>query len=87
MCDDISSRDLKHIQKYLADFQALNHAIALEDIIRLGRQIASRPEHMIGAPGGRKTFEEIVTIGSQHETAGSDGVSPETCRGGGMGAS
>ena len=65
MCDDVSSRNLKHIQKHLAAFQALDHAISLEDILRLGRQIASRPENMIGPPGGRKTFEEIVTIGSQ----------------------
>ena len=65
MCDDLSSRNLKHILKYLAAFQALDHAISLEDIIRLGQQIASRPENTIGTPGGRKTFEEMVTIGSQ----------------------
>ena len=65
MCDDVSSRNLKHIQKHLAALQALDHTISLEDIVRLGQQIASRPENMIGTPGGRKTFEEIVTIGSQ----------------------
>ena len=65
MCDDVSSRNLKYIHKHLAAFQALDHAISLADIIRLGQQIASRPENMIGTPGGRKTFEEIVTIGSQ----------------------
>jgi hypothetical protein len=65
VCADISSRNLKHILKHLAALQALDHAISLEDIVRLGQQIASRPENMIGTPGGRKTFEEIVTIGSE----------------------
>ena len=51
--------------KHLADFQALDHALSLEDIVRLGQQIASRPENIIGTPGGRKTFEEMVIIGSQ----------------------
>ena len=65
MCDDISSRNLKHRQKHLAALQALDHTLSLKDIVRIGRQIASRPENMIGTPGGRKTFEEIVTIGSE----------------------
>ena len=65
MCDDISSRNLKHIQKHLADFQVLDHTLSLKDIVRVGQQSASRPENRIGTPGGRKTFEEIVTIGSQ----------------------
>jgi len=65
VCDDVSSRNLKHILKHLVDFQALDYTISLEDIVRLGRQIASRPENMIGTSGGRKTFEEIVTIGSE----------------------
>ena len=65
MCDDVSSRNLKHMLKHLADFQALDHALSLEDIVRLGQQIASRPENIIGTPGGRKTFEEMVIMGSQ----------------------
>jgi len=36
---------------------------------------------MIGALEAERLFEEIVTIGSQHETAGSDGVSLQNLQG------
>ena len=65
MSDDLSSRNLKHIQKHLADFQKLNPSLALEDVVSLGQHIASRPENLLGTPGGRKVFEEVVAIGDQ----------------------
>ena len=65
MFDDISSRNLKHIHKHLAAFQALDPSISLEDVVQLGQHIASRPENLIGTPGGRKLFEEIVMMGAQ----------------------
>ena len=29
------------------------------------KRIASRPENVLGIPGGRQVFEEVVTIGGQ----------------------
>ncbi len=65
MSDDISSRNLKHIHKHLAAFQALDPSLSLEEIVQLGQRIASRPENLIGTPGGRKIFEEMLMMGSQ----------------------
>lgn len=65
MSDDIRSRNLKHIQKHLAAFHALDPTMSLEDVVRLGQYIASRPENLIGTPGGRQVFEDLVLIGAQ----------------------
>ncbi|MFB2875597.1 hypothetical protein [Floridanema aerugineum] len=33
--------------------------------MKLGLEIASRPENLIGTPGGRQVFEQNVMIGNQ----------------------
>jgi len=33
--------------------------------VKLGLEIASRPENLIGTPGGRQVFEQDVIIGNQ----------------------
>ena len=65
MYADISSRNLKHLQKHLVAFRNLDPSLALTDVLALGRRIASRPENLLGSPGGRQVFEAVVTIGSQ----------------------
>ena len=64
MLDDISNRNLKHLQKHLAAFQEFHPSLSLADVVSLGQYIASRPENLLGTPGGRKVFEEVVTIGA-----------------------
>ena len=65
MYADISSRNLKHLQKHLAGFRNLAPSLALTDVLALGRRIASRPGNLLGIPGGRQVFEAVVTIGGQ----------------------
>jgi hypothetical protein len=55
--DDISDRNLKHIQKHLAAFQQLHPSLSLADVVSLGQHIASRPENLLGTPGGRVTVQ------------------------------
>jgi hypothetical protein len=62
---DISSRNRKHLQKHLVEFRNLDPSLALTDVLALGQRIARRPENLLGIPGGRQVFEEVVTIGDQ----------------------
>jgi hypothetical protein len=62
---DISSRNLKHLQKHLTEFRHLDPSLVLTDVLVLGQRIASRPENLFGIPGGRQVFEEVVTIGGK----------------------
>ena len=65
MYADLSSRNLKHLQKHLAGFRNLDPSLALTDVLALGQRIASRLENLLGIPGGRQVFEEVVTISGQ----------------------
>jgi hypothetical protein len=40
-------------------------SLALTDVLTLGQRIASRPENLLGIPGGRQVFEDVVMIGGQ----------------------
>jgi len=62
---DISSRNRKHLQKHLVEFRNLDPSLALTDVLALGQRIARRPENLLGIPGCRQVFEEVVTIGGQ----------------------
>ncbi|MFB2920382.1 hypothetical protein [Aerosakkonema funiforme] len=61
----MSQRNLKHISKHLSDFQQYDPNLSLDDIVKLGLEIASRRENLIATPGGRQVFEQNVMIGNQ----------------------
>jgi hypothetical protein len=64
---NVSKRNLKHIRKHLFDFQKLDPAISLEDVVDLAQKIAGRPANLLGTSGGRKIFEEMVSIDNKNE--------------------
>lgn len=63
--EGVSKGNLKHIAKHLDQFRKLDPSMTLEEVVSLGKQIASRSENLVGTPGGRKVFEEAVNIGGK----------------------
>lgn len=56
---------MKHEMAHFGEFQALDKSMNHTKLIGLAAQIASKSENFIGAPGNRKTFEQLVKIGDQ----------------------
>ncbi len=61
----VSKGNLKHIAKHLEEFRRLDPSMTTERLVELGNQIASRAENLVGTPGSRKVFEQVVNIGGQ----------------------
>lgn len=62
---DLSKRNLKHISKHLSAFQKLDSSMTIEKVVDLGQKIASKTGNLVGTPGGRKVFEEVVDVGGR----------------------
>lgn len=62
---DVSKRNLKHISKHLPEFQKLDSSMTIEKVVDLGQKIASKAGNLVGTPGGRKVFEEVVDVGGR----------------------
>jgi hypothetical protein len=58
--EGVSKGNLKHIAQHLDQFRKLDPSMTLEQVVSLGKQIASRSENLVGTPGGRKVFEEAA---------------------------
>jgi hypothetical protein len=58
--ENVSNKNLKHISKHLPEFKQYDPNLTLNDVVKLGQQIAMRPENLISTHGGRKVFEEDV---------------------------
>ncbi|MBC6476135.1 MAG: hypothetical protein GDA48_27710 [Hormoscilla sp. GM102CHS1] len=43
--ENISNKNLKHISKHLPEFQQYDTNLTLDDIVKLGQEIAKRPEN------------------------------------------
>ncbi|MGH9967448.1 MAG: hypothetical protein ACREBG_06395 [Pyrinomonadaceae bacterium] len=61
----VSKGNLKHIGKHLDSFRRLDPSMTVDKLVELGHQIAGRAENLIGSPGGRKVFEEVVNVGGK----------------------
>ena len=62
---NISKKNLKHINKHLAEFQKYDSSLNLEDLIMLGENIFQNSENLISIPSDRKVFEKNVKIGTK----------------------
>jgi RHS repeat-associated protein len=62
----LSNNSVKHITAHLGEFQKLDPNFALKDAVKLGVEISSKAENLVGTPGGRKVFEQVVTVGEQN---------------------
>lgn len=62
----MSKKNLKHINKHLAEFQKYDSSLNLEDLIMLGENICQNSENLISTPSSdRKVFEKDVKIGTK----------------------
>jgi len=61
--ENLSNKNLKHINKHLPEFQQYDANLTLDDIVKLCQEIAKRPENFIGTPGERQIFEQDVMLG------------------------
>ncbi|MGK7893198.1 MAG: hypothetical protein AB4372_06090 [Xenococcus sp. (in: cyanobacteria)] len=62
---NISNKNLKHIRKHLSEFQKYDSTITINDVIKLGENIAQNTENLISTPSGKQVFEKDVTLGEQ----------------------
>ncbi|MBC6473461.1 MAG: hypothetical protein GDA48_12120 [Hormoscilla sp. GM102CHS1] len=46
-------------------FQQYDVNLTLDDIVKLGQEIATRPENLIGTPGERQVLEQDVVFSEQ----------------------
>jgi hypothetical protein len=65
LLEGLSKKSLKHINKHLKEFQKLNSKIDLNDVVNLGHKISTNSKNLIGTPGGRQVFEEVVNLGGK----------------------
>lgn len=61
----LSKNSIKHIRNHLGEFQDLDSTFTLAKQVDLGLQVMANEKNLVGTPGGRKVFEQIVAIGGK----------------------
>jgi hypothetical protein len=61
----VSNRNLKHIEQHLSEFQSVDPAATLSDVVALGQRIASDAANFVKNHGRGKVFEAVVRFGEE----------------------
>ncbi|MDX1920249.1 MAG: Hint domain-containing protein [Candidatus Caenarcaniphilales bacterium] len=64
----LSNKNLKHISRHLPEFQELDSTFTIDDLVNLGKQVASNPKNLVNTQGGNRAFDQTVKIGNQQVT-------------------
>ena len=61
----ISKKGLKHISHHLKDFKKIDKNISIEDIVKIGKEVASNPSNLVNVRNGSQGFEAVMNIGGK----------------------
>lgn len=61
----ISNKGLNHALKHLDQFQALDRSFDQNRMIALAAKIVADGDNLVGTPGGRTVYEQVVKVGDE----------------------